>query len=228
MTHTGTFLFVFLHSFLSVSEIEKDRSQLKTKETVTFLQTFIYFPFFLFFFCFCCPDRCVSTSLTSAVLQNLCGTSMRGRSDIFQFWNYYVRFFFFFFFFFFFKSVQKKPKWLEAAAGSKLVNQKIWETCVCLFHKALISCFISSSTCGWLPAGLVVFGPQCRYNATGVTHTHIYIYTHTHTHIHTHRMDNTWPNKPFTLESNLISQGSWYLFEKSPFLAFLQYDIQCM
>lgn len=50
--HTGTGLFVSLHFSLSVSEIEKETSQFikKRKETVTFLQTFIYFPFFFFAF----------------------------------------------------------------------------------------------------------------------------------------------------------------------------------
>lgn len=55
-------------------------------------------------------------------------------------------------------------------------NQKIWETCVCLFHRALISCFISSSTCGWLPAGLVVLVLSADITP---------LESHTHTRIHT-------------------------------------------
>lgn len=54
-------------------------------------------------------------------------------------------------------------------------NRKIWETCVCLFHKALISCFISSSTCGGLPAGLVVLvlsGDVTPLESLTHTHTH--------------------------------------------------------
>lgn len=99
------------------------------------------------------------------------------------------------------EKVQKKKKAevIGRSCWQQTGNQKIWETCVCLFHKALISCFISSSTCGWLPAGLVVLVLSADI---------------TPLESHTHRMDNTWPNKPFTLESNLISQGSWYLFEK--------------
>lgn len=48
--HTRVLFCVSLHFSLSVSEIEKEISQLKTKETVTFLQTFIYFPLFV---CLC-------------------------------------------------------------------------------------------------------------------------------------------------------------------------------
>lgn len=45
--HSRVLFCVSLRFSLSVSEIEKEISQLKTKETVTFLQTFIYFPLFV-------------------------------------------------------------------------------------------------------------------------------------------------------------------------------------
>lgn len=70
-------------------------------------------------------------------------------------------------------------------------NQKIGESRVGLFHKALISCFISSS--GWLPAGLVVLVPHVD----------------THSHTQRERIDNTWPSH---LGWSQISQGSRYLF----------------
>lgn len=105
------------------------------------------------------------------------------------------------------KKKRKRSEVIGFSCWQQTGTQKIWETCVCLFHKALISCFISSSTCGWLPAGLVVL-------VLGADITPLESYTHSHTH----RMDNTWPNKPFTLELNLIFQSSWYLFEKKIFI----------
>lgn len=66
------------------------------------------------------------------------------------------------------KRKHQKLRRLDAAAGSKLVTKKIGQFCVCLFRKALISSFISSSTCGCLPAGLVVVAPR--------------VDTHSHTH----------------------------------------------
>lgn len=73
------------------------------------------------------------------------------------------------------KEKVQKRRWLDAAAGSKLATEKIWETCVCLFHKAFISCFISSSTCGSPPAGLMVLiltAEIMPLESLSHTHTH--------------------------------------------------------
>lgn len=100
----------------------------------------------------------------------------------FTIWNYYVRLFSLslslsgsLLCVFEKKEKVQKRRWLDAAAGSKLATEKIWETCVCLFHKAFISCFISSSTCGSPPAGLMVLiltAEIMPLESLSHTHTH--------------------------------------------------------
>lgn len=142
--HTRVLLFVCIFSF----SLWDWKGNITVKDkTDCDIPSDIYL-FSIFGFCWLAfPNRFVSSSFQCYTLKWFCGTSVAaGRSDILMWkvseWKGG-------------KSV-KKPRWLDAAAGSKTGNQKIWETCVCLFHKALISCFISSSTCGRLPAGLVV------------------------------------------------------------------------
>lgn len=56
-------------------------------------------------------------------------------------------------------------RWLEAAAGSRNV-----EPCVCLFHKALTSCFISAALAAGCQQGSW-FGPQSSEHHTCKTET---------------------------------------------------------
>lgn len=126
-------------------------------------------------------------------------------------------------FFSFLKSVQKnRSDWKQLLAANWLTKKYGRLVYVCFIKHLFLVLFLAALAAGCQQ------GSWFLVLSVDITPLESHTHTHMHTHIHTHRMDNTWPNKPFTLESNLISQGSWYLFEKSPFLAFLQYDIQCM
>lgn len=110
------------------------------------------------------------------------------------------------------KTHQKKKEVHGCSCWRQTGNQKIWESRVCLFHKALISCFISSSTCGWLPAGLVVWVPS--------------VDTHTYTCPERER-EREWITLGQTshLHWSQISQGSWYLLETKKALFLLSYNM---
>lgn len=162
MTDTGTFFYAFLHFSLSVSEIEAGASQWgQKKEAVTFL-LFIVLCFFPLLKCFSTHTLALALKCRRDVnvrpaqrQPKKCKQAKKKKTH-----NSVKRILT--------KRKHQKLRRLDAAAGSKLVTKKIGQFCVCLFHKALISSFISSSTCGCLPAGLVVVAPH--------------VDTHSHTH----------------------------------------------
>lgn len=69
--HSRVLFCVSLRFSLSVSEIEKEISQLKTKETVSFLQTFIYFPLFVWLCRHGSPKRFVLAPGEDVIFLNL-------------------------------------------------------------------------------------------------------------------------------------------------------------
>lgn len=99
---------------------------------------------------------------------------------------------------------QQKEKVQHGGDWKQLLAAELWSLVYVCFIKHLFL-FYFSSTCGWLPAGLVVW----VLSAASATH----------------RNTEHLAKQAFTLELNLITLGTWYSFD---FLDFIQFDIQHM